>query len=803
MGRVKIIFLLLSAFCLSMGRTNAQSTLKEAMKLLEDKYDVSFVYNSALDTESAFKGQEPAWSDLGKDLERIFSNSGIEWKKRGKYIILTPKKTRTEVEEENEERPSRNMLPEAIVISDKNIVSRTQTGYTAIDGARINKGYAALSSPDLIKVLQSYTGVQTGTEMLAGFYVHGGTGRDNLFLLDGVPIYQVNHLAGLFSSFNTDMIRSVDFYKSGFPARYGGRLSSVVDVSLREGDFNEYHGSFSIGLLDGRFQYEGPIVKDRTSFNIALRRSWLDLMSVPAVAVVNSLSEDRYGFSYSFHDFNAKLVHRISQGNKLTFNLFSGRDGFSFSQTKKGLKTVEESQIGLSETHTGENVNDMGMKWGNFMTSVSWDIRPGDGLNARFIGYYTRTRSWLDYVRDSWDWKQDTEDYHSLVENDSYLTLHDISAKADFVYPCGRHILRFGGQYLFHIYDPEQTYSLAGIADVGESFSDTQSFATRYLAHEPSLYAEDEMHLLDWFDLTLGLRGTLFASDGKIWKGLEPRVSASIRFSDRIALKASYVEMNQYSHGIASTSLDLPTNFWLPSTGKIKPMHSRQYAAELAARLPSGIRLELGGFYRTLDHVYEYSGINLFFPSMAKWETDFVEGEGIAYGAEAALGWSGTKVDVNLGYTLSWSKRYFEEFHYDWYYDRSDSRHKLTADLSYRINDRIDLYAAWNYHTGPWATSYAHYLSPDDEIEVFPNTFYTGPSNLRLPAYHRLDVGANFRRTTRRGREAVWNVSLYNAYCRMNPIFVVDYSEDKAGNPILKAASAFPVIPSFSYTLKF
>ena len=207
----------------------------------------------------------------------------------------------------------------------------TQTGKRTFTAADINTEFSLLSSPDLIKTLQHTSGVNGGVELASGLYVHGGNGDENLFLLDGSPLYQTNHSLGLFSAFNSDIIKNVDFYKSGFPARYSGRISSITDVRTRDGNMEKVQGTFSIGLLDGRIQVEGPIWKNRTSFNVALRRSWIDLLMKPTFALLNSQKEDgeKYTFGYAFHDFNAKITHRLNQNNFIWMSVYSGNDNYS------------------------------------------------------------------------------------------------------------------------------------------------------------------------------------------------------------------------------------------------------------------------------------------------------------------------------------------------------------------------------------------------------------------------------------------------------------------------------------------
>ena len=283
---------------------NAQQsrTLKSEMEVIHESLGVNFVYDSAIEInvpysgkpmKDVIKGNKKEHSVLLEEcLQTLFAGTNIEYEIMKKYIVLTqadkrkkPKDYTIFIEEQNDS------IPEAIITAlVKSPVNSTQTGLERIDGSKLNRGFAFLSSPDVIKTLQMLPGVSSGTELLSGLYVHGGTGSDNLYLMDGVPLYSVGHLAGVFSSFNSDVIENVDFYKSGFPARYGGRMSSVVDVTTRDGNFNDYSGTFSIGLIEGRFQMEGPIVKGKTSFNFGLRRSWLDVLTIPGFALYNALT---------------------------------------------------------------------------------------------------------------------------------------------------------------------------------------------------------------------------------------------------------------------------------------------------------------------------------------------------------------------------------------------------------------------------------------------------------------------------------------------------------------------------------
>ena len=298
---VSIISIFLLCFSLS---AQESLSIKSQIDALQKQYDVNFVYDPGIIQGIDSKEITLSGKNIKKDLSAVFSGTGIDWELRKNFVVLSK-------EYEQELSSNIDTLEAARITTDKlRRTNRTQTGLNHLDASKLLSGYAVMSTPDIVKVLQTMPGVASGSELMSGLYVHGGTGSDNLYLLDGVPLYQVSHLAGLFSSFNSDIVESVDFYKSGFPARYGGRLSSVVDVNTKAGDFNEYHGSFSIGLIDGRFNIGGPIVKGKTSFNVSLRRSWLDVVTVPTFAIINAVNR-KYGektwFGYSLWDVNAAL----------------------------------------------------------------------------------------------------------------------------------------------------------------------------------------------------------------------------------------------------------------------------------------------------------------------------------------------------------------------------------------------------------------------------------------------------------------------------------------------------------------
>lgn len=699
----------------------------------------------------------------------------------------------------------------------------TQTGLIRLDAKKLTRGYAVFSTPDIIKTLQTLPGVATGTELLSGLYVHGGDGSDNLYLLDGVPLYQVSHLAGLFSSFNTDVVDNLDFYKSGFPARYGGRLSSVVDVTTRDGDMNDYHGSFSIGAIDGRFQIEGPIVKGKTSFNFGIRRTWLDAITIPVIAYANKkLAEDEieqkaFGH-YQMNDTNFKLTHLFSNDSKFVFNFYYGSDALRIGENETEHYNIypdggngyiyddEYNIIGYQdpiESHSGDDVYDIGVRWGNVVTSANWQKKWSEKLASSLSAFYTVSRGKIAVDIDMWGWNSiDKCDSHEIIKDSNISRIDDFGINANFDWlPSANQHVRYGGTVQSHIYNPSRSFSWEEFSGKSKIYGSAQADTARYSGIEAGVFAEDEINFSDRLKGNFGLRYSLYSSPGKVWHSLEPRAAIKWQMNDELALKASYAEMSQFSHLVSCMYLDLPTNCWMPSTGDIRPMKSRQVAGGLYTSFTPEMNFNVEFYYKTMDHLLEYSGTGVILPPLTQWETSFVEGKGRAYGAEFEWSYDWENTNLTAYYTLSWSKRKFDDFYAYWYLDRNDNRHKITLSASHTFKHGFELYGSWNYHTGNKVT-FPTYVKVVDGYS-YGEELYDRPNNTKLPDYHRLDLGLNWHRTTKKGREAIWNLSIYNAYCRLNPIMATldyDYEEETYHGT---AYGIIPIIPTFSYTLKF
>ncbi len=699
-------------------------------------------------------------------------------------VVLSPQAALQEIVIEGEDRRSALMS--------------AQTGNVQLSAADIRNVPSVLSSPDLVKRLQMLPGVATGTELLAGMYVRGGNSDENLFLIDGNPVYQINHLAGLFSAFNSDAVKTVDFYKSSFPARYGGRLSSVVDVRTKDGDMKHFHGTFSIGLTEGRFQLEGPIIKDKTSFNIALRRTWLDVLTAPVFAILNAKNGgDKYFFRYAFHDLNAKVTHRFSYRSRLGLSIYSGNDL---------LKVTDKYEEGF-----GGDINNFSqhtsMKWGNFIASLNWSYEFNNRLYGNISAVSSRYRARMsDYVKDldgrngdgSW---QNTR----ITDRVNKTTIQDWGYRADFDYrPSASHHIRFGSDYLYHIFSPQVNKDLTTITGSENKKLEQSSVVSSVYAHEFSLYIEDEIDLFHWWKANIGVRSSLFSVQHHTYFSVQPRLSTRFLLMRKLSLKASYSEMNQNVHMLSTTYLNLPSDLWVPVTGTIRPMLSRQVSLGLYYQLPWNIEASAEGYYKTMKHVIDYRDSPRFSPAYEGWEKKVTEGTARAYGMEISLKRATGRTTAEASYTLSWAERRFAQHNEgDWYPSRFDNRHKLNLSLTHRFNKKWEVFAAWTYATGNWIT-YA--LEEYSEGSV-----YDHPNNVRLPDYHRLDVGVNLYTRTKRGHEGVWNFSVYNAYCRFNPFMLeVNTLEGRTEQGYscwkgtrVRTKGFVPVIPSFSYTLKF
>ena len=666
----------------------------------------------------------------------------------------------------------------------------TQTGLMRLDAKELKSGVAVFGTPDVIKKLQLLPGVAAGNELMSGLYVHGGDGNDNLFLLDGIPLYNISHFGGLFSSFNTDVIDNLDFYKSGFPARYGSRLSSVVDVETREGDMQRYHGSFSLGLIDGRLQFEGPIVKGKTSFNLGLRRSWMDLVTTPAIWYANRRNGDdqTVGGGYSMSDINARITHRFAPGNTLNVCFYTGSDYLRASQ--------EEKQYD-QEGHRGENIMKIGVKWGSLTSSVSHRYELSKKLRMKNVLYYSQSTSNTAYEFRFWSWNEGEQITSMEDANKAYV--REVGLKSDWEWtPNAYHRVRYGLSAQYHWYHSGRSFisSSPGADGTASTLEDSESMGYRSL--EPAIYAEDEIFLRYNFTVYLGLRYALFKTGSKFYHSPEPRVAFKWLINNSLSAKLSYTRMSQFAHLVAAMYMDLPSNSWMPSTDSARPMTSDQVAGGLYFTPHKYWKINLEGWYKTMNHLLVYNGSNTFTPPLTEWEKSFTEGKGKSYGMELEATFDNGKLSLSAYYTLSWTLRNFEAIYGGWFPDRNDNRHKINLVASWHFAKNWNVFANWNYHSGNHITFPTHFI----EVDGKKRYLYDAPYNTSLPDYHRLDVGLDWCKTFRNSHSLDVNLSVYNAYNHLNASMAfLETRED--GSFYGMAYGLIPIIPTITVTYKF
>ena len=664
-----------------------------------------------------------------------------------------------------------------------------------------------MGEADVIKTIQLMPGVQSGTEGTSGIYVRGGGPDQNLFLLDGVPVYNANHLFGFFSVFNPDAISSITLTKGGFPAHYGGRLSSVLDIRMKEGNMKEFHASGSVGLIASKLTLEGPIIKDKTSFIISGRRTYMDILARPIIKQINKSNGVEGMTGYYFYDVNAKVNHKFSDRDRIYLSAYFGRDKFYIDNEEKWIDNDTSYQV----------TNESGLYWGNLTTALRWNHVYGSKLFSNVSVMYS------NYAFDTFD------DVQTLVNGKYDLGyayhyfsgIEDWGGVADFDYrPAPAHTVRFGGKYLYHTFSP-------GIETV-ESSDDTVSLEfnnENVYAHEFYLYAEDNFQLGSRIRANVGLHYSGFAVKDEFYHSLQPRASGRVLITPRFSFKAAFTRMDQYIHLLTNATIGLPTDIWVPATDRTPPQTSYQTAAGFAYNLQDKWYFTLEGFYKTMSGLIDYSEGSSFFSYGVDWE-DKIErdGTGLSYGLEFLARKDIGRFRGWVGYTLSKVDLQFANLNngepYPYTYDR---RHDVSVVVMFRLNERLDASVTWVYGTGKartlavsrYASGNYDFSNPDqgDWYRYYPGSgmdrwyqdpdieYFKGKNAYREPAYHRLDIGVNWHKVREWGK-TTWSLGLYNVYNRQNPFYLF-FGYDDYGNRALKQMSIFMLIPSISFSFEY
>lgn len=679
------------------------------------------------------------------------------------------------------------LLDEVKITADRaeRISESARMSTISVPVAQVKSVPSLLGEKDVMKVLQLMPGVQKGSEGSTGLYVRGGGPDQNLIILDDAIVYNVSHLFGFFSLFNGDALKSIELTKGGFPARYGGRLSSVLEMNMKEGNKEEWHGEGGIGLISSRLTLEGPLVKNKSSVLLSARRTYADVILSP---ILKATEETDAG--YYFYDLNAKVNYDFGRKNKLYLSGYFGKDKFH-------AKYTEDYDEKAS------------LNWGNATATLRWNHLFSSKLFANTSAVFSDYRFGISYEMKD---KVNNENYFA----EYYSGIRDLSLKFDIDYlPSPSHWIKAGAIAIQHRFTPYVFIEIDKPLNVNKKEKEQTD------GLESGVYIEDTWKPFPNLKINGGLRFSHFLATREQYHFFEPRLSAAWKLPEDFALKASYASMNQYIHMISNTGISLPTDLWVPTTDRVKPQQSRQVAlgAVKDFTVPE-MSVSIEGYYKKMNSVIGYKEGATFIQieeaatgKGISWEDNVTSGQGWSYGLEFLIQKKEGRFNGWIGYTLSWTQMQFDSLNYGKkFYARYDRRHDISLVGTFRINDHITLSGTWVYGTGNAVTlPVSAYFAPEYADIYFDNDSYSTTvneygqkNNYRMAPYHRLDLGIQFHKEKKWG-ERIWEISVYNVYNRKNPFFYnIEYHTSYGRSYTrLKQVSLFPVIPSFSYSFKF
>ena len=669
---------------------------------------------------------------------------------------------------------------------------------------------------DLIKALQLMPGVQSGSEGNSGMYVRGGGPDENLFLLDGVPLYNVSHMGGFFSAFNTDAVKNVTLYKGSFPARFGGRLSAVLDVTQNNGNDQEIHGNFTVGLISAKFNLEGPLVKEKTTFSLSLRRTYAELFIIPMYMWLDEATSEneeptptlvqnaKFDAGYYFYDINAKLTHKFSDKSRLYASFFMGDDKIH-GKVHTVTALNEDIYLGF------ENL------WGNLVGALRWNYELSPKLFMNLSANYTQYKN--NIIGSVEKLATPNDPNASTVTGDYKSGIRELTLRSDFDLTPD-HLMKFGVTATRHWFTPEVASASIDYFDsvqMNQALQIDSSIMSGIVpANEFVAYFEDDWSITESVKLNYGLHLSGFKVEDEFYHSIQPRLSGRVMLTDDLSAKIGYARMTQYVHLLSTTSVTLPTDLWVPVTERVKPMTSDQIAAGVSYSLSGIADFSIEGYYKQMNNLIEYKDGATFFGSSENWEDLVYSGRGWSYGVEFLIQREYGDLTGWIGYTWSRSMRQFDREGQvinggNPFPAKYDRRHDLSIVLSYKVSPTIDVSATWVFSTGN-AASLATQTYPtafedpddydDDNSRRNTVSVVEGRNNYRMPNYHRLDLGANFHRKFKRARRTI-SLSIYNVYNRQNPYMLYQSrTETYNGYPsALMQLSIFPILPSFGYTI--
>ncbi len=672
--------------------------------------------------------------------------------------------------------------------ADENIKS-TQMSIQTLEMEKVKTLPVILGEVDILKTLQLLPGVQSAGEGNSGFYVRGGGPDQNLVLLDEAVVYNTGHLFGFFSVFNSDAINNTSIIKGGIPAEYGGRLSSVVNVNMKEGNNQKFHATGGIGLISSRLTLEGPIQKNKSSFMVAGRRTYIDVLTKP----FEGDNERLRNSGYYFYDLNMKLNYQFSDKDRVFLSGYFGKDVFTFQGDRFGIR----------------------FPWGNSTATARWNHLFNDKL------FVNTTAIFSDYV-----FRLGAS--QSNFDFELFSGVRDYTAKVDFdFFPNVRNQMKFGALYTFHRFTPTTATGTIGKVSI------TPEKINRQYANEAAIYFSNDFDITENLRLNAGMRYSMFQQVGpydryvgngdgqiidtlsygtleniKFYHGLEPRLSLRYTLNKTSSIKASYTIINQYIHLASLSGSTLPTDLWIPSSSLVRPQRCTQYAVGYFKNFKDDMyETSVEVYYKDLTNQVEFkeNSTGELSPNV---ENDLTFGVGRSYGAEFFIKKAQGKFNGWIGYTLSYAERTFPELQGGrTFYARYDRRHDGSIVLSYTKNKKWTFGAVFVYGSGSAFNLPTHLVFFSGTQGLYFENDYR--NKYRLIPYHRLDLSATYTQKKTDKFESVWNFSIYNVYNRLNQYIIYldiqgNVLDPNGGLKVQpKQITVFPFIPSVTWNFKF
>lgn len=663
--------------------------------------------------------------------------------------------------------------------------------------------------PDLVRTMQLLPGVQTGPDGIGGLHIRGGSIDQNLTLIDGVPVYNPSHALGVFSIFNTGAIRTSSLIKGSFPARYSGRLSSVLDVRTKEGNLKEFHGEANVGLVAGRMTLEGPLWKDKTAFLISARTSLVNFYLKPLSQNAFEKRGSNGETNYNLNDINAKLNHKFSNRDRVYISFYKGKDNFDSREARS-------NELLLIQTETGDTIasgrSDLSAKrlldYGNTVAALRWNHLWTNKLFSNTTLTYSRYFFNDEFnTSDSLVLNQRTASKQiTFIKNQS--SIQDFAAKVDFDYvPVSNHYVRFGAGITQHRFAPGVlAFNENSEIDEQEININTSLANDSLRSVEYDFYFEDELELASKWTMNFGVHVSGLLVGRKNYNSIQPRFSSFWDIHPRFNLRASIGTHTQYLHLLNSSNIGLTTDLWVSSTEQVPPEDAWQIDLVANFKIGKNYNLSVEGYFKQMKNLITYiEGAN----TLTDWENNVTLGNGKAYGIELLLQKKIGKTTGWLAYTLSFAERQFEEINFARSYPyRYDRRHNIQVALIHRFTPSIEFTCNYIYGTG------LAFTLPEDKFLLFIPGDTAPPdvvinrderNNFRMPAYHRLDAGFNFKKV---GKQAIqtFHIGVYNAYNKRQPLYFAvrnNPTEENLLNREIVTIEVLPVIPALSYGIKF